>query len=116
MQTVARSGGPSFASAGRGTVRRDAPLESLPRTVFSELADGADGRDGSNIPFSGMQKIRMVRVRARPSRSNEMSTPTLRRKVAARRSRPESARAVAGQVLARRTVSPTSSERAPRRS
>ena len=54
LRTVVRSAGPSFASAGRGTVRKDAPLEPLPCTVFAELADGADGRDGSNIPFSGM--------------------------------------------------------------
>jgi hypothetical protein len=58
----------------------------------------------------------MVRVLARPPRSNVMSMPTLRRKVAARRTRPDSARADDGQVLVLRTFSPTSSSRAPRRS
>jgi hypothetical protein len=83
---------------------------------FSEATDEADGVDGSIAPFSGVQEIRMVRVRARPSRSNAMSIPTLRRKVAARRTLPESTRGAAGQVLAQRTVSLTSPARAPRRS
>ena len=79
-------------------------------------ADGADGADGCIPRFSTAAEIVMVRVRARPFLLKSISIPTLRRKVAARRIRPESARGVAGQVLARRTVSPTSSERAPRRS
>ena len=41
----------------------------------------------------------IVRVRARPSRSKLISMPILRRKVAARRSRPDSARGLSGQAL-----------------
>ena len=58
----------------------------------------------------------MVRVRARPSFVKAISIPTLRRKVAARRSRPDSARGLSGQVLDLATRSPTTSARAPRRS
>ena len=60
--------------------------------------------------------MRMVRVRARPSRSKPISMPILRRKVAARRSRPASARGLSGQVLDLATRSPATSARAPRRS
>ena len=71
--------------------------------------------------FSGVAKgwivvMLMVRVRARPSRPKPISMPILRRKVAARRSRPASARGLSGQVLDLATRSPTTSARAPRRS
>ena len=58
----------------------------------------------------------MVRVRARPSRPKPISMPILRRKVAARRSRPANARGPSGQDLDLATRSPTTSARAPRRS
>src|SRR4051812_30231878 len=84
-------------------------------------ADDADGADGPAPGFSGAEKvwvvvILMVRVRARPSRSKPISMPILRRKVAARRSRPARARGASGQVFDLATRSPTTSARAPRRS
>ena len=48
----------------------------------------------------------MVRVRARPSRPKPISMPILRKKVAARRSRPASARGPSGQNLDLATRSP----------
>ncbi len=89
---------------------------SLPPRSLDALADGADGVDGRGTPLSGRLVIWMVRVRARPARSNSISMPTWRRNVAARRSRPDRARGVAGQVLALVSLSPTSSSRAPRSS
>src|SRR5690606_30573712 len=84
-------------------------------------ADGADGADGCAPPRAGTDSapaavMRMTRVRARPSRSQDTSMPILRRKVAARRSRPESARGLSGQVLDLAMRSPAASPRAPRRS
>ena len=84
-------------------------------------ADDADGADGCAPGFSGAAEgwivvMLMVRVRARPSRPKPISMPILRRKVAARRSRPASARGLSGQVLDLATRSPATSARAPRRS
>src|SRR5690606_6444684 len=89
--------------------------------AFGRSADDADDADGCAPRISGEAGLpavvmRMVRVRARPSRSKPMSMPILRRKVAARRNRPESARGLSGQVLDLATRSPAISARAPRRS
>src|SRR6266516_3582025 len=84
-------------------------------------ADDTDGADGCAPGFSGAERsgvvvILIIRVRARPSRSKPISMPTFRKKVAARRSLPASARGLSGQVLDLATRSPTSPARAPRRS
>src|SRR5262249_17057514 len=67
-------------------------------------ADDADGADGCGPASSGdgwlaVEVMYIVRVRARPSFLNSISTPILRRKVAARRSRPDNDRGLSGQVL-----------------
>lgn len=65
-------------------------------------ADGADGADGSAPSPSNAGKaaaMRIIRVRALPSRSKPISTPVFRRNVAARRRRPDSALGLSGQVL-----------------
>jgi len=74
---------------------------------------GADGADGCAPGFSGAAVRRMVR--AGPSR-RVTSMPTMRRKVAARRSRPARARGAFGQLLLFRCVPPTCSARPPRSS
>src|SRR5215471_19649982 len=84
-------------------------------------ADDADGADGCGPASSGdgwlaVEVMYIVRVRARPSFLNSISTPILRRKVAARRSRPDNARGLSGQVLELATRSSTAFARAPRRS
>jgi len=61
-----------------------------------------------------MLVMRMIRVLALPSRSNSISIPFLRKKVAARRSRPASALGLAGQVFELATRSPTTCARAPK--
>jgi hypothetical protein len=65
--------------------------------------DDEDGADDCTPAYSGagtsVVVMRIIRVRARPSRSKPISMPILRRKVAARRSRPDSARGLSGQVL-----------------
>ena len=60
--------------------------------------------------------MRIIRVRARPSRSKSISMPILRRKVAARRSRPDSARGLWGQSLDFAIRSPAASSSSSRRS
>src|SRR5215470_5914038 len=59
-----------------------------------------------------MERLRLWFV----SLSKAISMPALRRKVAARRRRPERVLGVLGQLLLFRCASPTSSVRAPRRS
>ena len=91
----------------------------MPALAFPELADDADDADANSPGFSGAEEVAvivMVRVRARPSFVKAISIPILRRKVAARRSRPDSARGLSGQVFDLVTRSPTTSARAPRRS
>ena len=108
-------------SASLATVRRSGAAKPLAGLDFGAGADDADGADGCAPAFSGAEWLgvvvmRMIRVRARPSRSKPISMPILRRKVAARRSRPASARGLSGQVLDLATRSPATSARAPRRS
>ncbi len=103
------------------TVRKPGDAKPLPELAFGRSADGADDADGCAPPVSGeaglpVVVMRMIRVRARPSRSKPMSMPILRRKVAARRSRPASARGLSGQVFDLATRSPAISARAPRSS
>ena len=67
-------------------------------------ADDVDDADDGFPPYSGaalmgVAVMRIVRTRARPSRSKPISMPILRRKVAARRNRPDSTRGLSGQVL-----------------
>jgi hypothetical protein len=85
---------------------------------FGADADGADDADGRAPVCSGVGVAAMwiVRVRARPSRPKLISMPILRRKGAARRSRPASARGLSSQVFDLATRSPAASARAPRRS
>ena len=95
--------------------------EAVGRMDFGMGADDADGADGCAPAFLAWRKcgivvMVMVRVRARPSRPKPISMPILRRNVAARRSRPASARGLSGQVLDLATRSPATSARAPRRS
>src|SRR5262249_42000741 len=109
---------PSAASA---TVRTNCAAKPFAGLDFGMGADDADGADGSAPGFSGIERVwiavmLMVRVRARPSRPKPISMPILRRKVAARRSRPANARGPSGQVLDLATRSPSTSARAPRRS
>jgi hypothetical protein len=84
-------------------------------------ADDADCADDCAPGFSGAESLGvvvmlMVRVRARPSRPKLISMPILRKKVAARRSRPDSARGLSGQGFDLAARSPAASARAPRRS
>jgi hypothetical protein len=89
IETAARP----LPSASLATVRRAASAKPLAELTFN---DDADGADGCAPAFSGVAEMVMwiVRVRARPSRPKPISMPTLRRKVAARRSLPASARGV----------------------
>lgn len=82
-------------------------------------ADDADDADGCATTFSGVAEgwivvMLMVRVRALPSRPKPTSMPTFRKNVAARRSLPDSARGLSGQVLDLAARSPTASPRASR--
>src|SRR5260370_4603609 len=91
-------------SARLAAVRGSYPGETWAALLFTIDAADADGTDGSAPPTSGaewfaMLMMRMIRVLALPSRSNTISMPDLRRKVAARRSRPASALGLAGQVF-----------------
>ena len=79
------------------------------------MADEADDADANSPDFSGTEDVMamvMVRVRARPSFVKAISIPILRRKVAARRSRPDSARGLSGQSfdLAMRSLQPVEAE------
>jgi len=107
-------------SASWATVRTGRAAKPLAGLDFGMDADDADGADGSAPGSSGVEKVwivvmLMVRVRARPSRPKPMSMLTLRKKVAARRSRPESARGEVVQAFSRRTASLTCYPRASRR-
>jgi len=75
---------------------------------FGAGANGADDAGGRAPVFSGVGVAAMwiVRVRARPSRPKLISMPSLRRKAAARRSRPASARGLSGQLLDWRRAHP----------
>jgi len=80
-------------SAWFTTVRRgvtENPLAGLGFVMGVDDADDADGSaPASSVPGEcGVVVMWIVRVRARPSRPKLISTPTLRKKVAARRSRP----------------------------
>ena len=76
----------------------DRPQAMLPRSHWPDWISAAEcgrcGRCGRSRPSdfwrggSAVVVMRIVRVRARPSRSKPISMPILRRKVAARRSRP----------------------------
>src|SRR5215207_8354205 len=106
-------------SASWATVRTGRAAKPLAGLDFGMDADDADGADGSAPGSSGVEKVwivvmLMVRVRARPSRPKPISMPILRRKVAALRSLPASARGPSGQVLDLAPRSPTTSARAPR--
>src|ERR1700722_9718670 len=86
------------------TVRKPGGAKALPELTFGRSAGGADDADGCAPRVSGEAGlpavvIRIVRVRARPSRSKPTSMPILRRKVAPRRSPPASARGLSGQVF-----------------
>src|SRR3954454_21010802 len=91
-------------SANSPTVRRPGEAKPLQELASGRSAGGADDVDGFAPPISGEADLpfvvmRMIPVRARPSRSKPMSIPILRRKVAARRNRPASARGLSGQVF-----------------
>src|SRR6516225_11358611 len=91
-------------SAAPATVCTDWAAKPFAALDFGMGADDADGADGCGPASSGdrwlaVEVMYIVRVRARPSFLNSISTPALRRKVAARRSRPDNARGLSGQVL-----------------
>src|SRR5262249_47201564 len=80
-------------------------------------ADDADGADAKSPPLSGSAMMQMERLRLWfVSLSKAISMPALRRKVAARRRRPERVLGVLGQLLLFRCASSSSSVRSPRRS
>src|SRR5262249_59432326 len=106
--------------AALATVRRSGGTNSLAVLDFGIGTDDADGADDPAPSRSGPGGVavvmRMTRVRARPSRSKPIPIPILRRKVAARRKRPASARGLSGHALDLATRSPVISARAPRSS
>jgi hypothetical protein len=68
-------------------------------------ADGADASAALSWAGSfGVVVMWIVRLRSRPLRSKPISMPIFRRKVAARRSRPASARGLSGHVLTWRST------------
>src|ERR1700680_2657028 len=80
-------------SASLATVRRSGAAKLLAALDFGVAADDADGADGCPPPCSGaawlsVVVMRMIRFLFWPSRSQLISVPVLRRKVAARRHRP----------------------------
>ena len=104
-------------SESLATVRGSGAAKSLFGMDFGLGADGTDGADGYTPPHSGtgsatVKMMRMMRVRSWPSRSKDNSMPILRRKVSARRSRPESARGLSSQILDLAIRSPSDSARA----
>ena len=112
----------ALQSAPLATVRRSVGSKPLPEPDFAVGMDDADGADGcapalSGAEWLGVVVMWMVRVLC-PSLlgPKPISTPTFRKKVAARRSLPASARGLSGQALALAARSPTTSARAPRRS
>jgi hypothetical protein len=112
---------PVEPSATVPTVRKPGEAKPLPEPAFGRSTGGADDADGCAPRVSGAAGspavvMRIMRVRARPSRSKPMSMLILRRKVAARRNRPASARGLSGQVFALAIRSPAISARAPRSS
>lgn len=100
-----------FASSALSTVpelvRSRSPETSRPSTK----PDDTDGMDGRVPAFSGDPEIVMVRLRFGPFLLKTMSISTVRRKVAARRSRPASARADLGHVVLLVSASPVNSLR-----
>src|SRR5262249_37765557 len=94
------------------------PVDSSGKPLFRNgVLSGADGADAKSPPLSGSAVMQMKRLRLWfVSLSKAISMPALRRKVAARRRRPERVLGVLGQLLLFRCASLTSSVRAPRRS
>jgi hypothetical protein len=93
----------ALPSASLATVREPGVAKSLAGMDFGRDADNADGADGCTPSRSGARSVdaavaRMIRVRARPSLPQPISLTILRGKVAARRSRPASARAPSGHA------------------
>ena len=111
---------PAKPSTSTATVRDSRLAEPLASLAFCECADGADDVDAGVPSVSGASGVplpmRIIRVRARPSRSKLISMPILRRKVAARRSRPDSARGLWGQSLDFAIRAPAASWSSSRRS
>ena len=98
---------------GLVTVRSTA-LPPASRWSRNGVISGSDNADVRTVaPRRFLARRRMVR--ARPSRRNVTSMPTLRRKVAARRAGPRG-HAAFGQLLLFRCVPPTCSARPPRSS
>src|SRR5262249_31090312 len=92
---------------------KPSPLPSIPNPLIFPGCDGCDGFPPTQSAW-GLRVIRILRVRA--LRSNAISIPTLRRKVAGRRSPRPSASADAGQFLDLAARSPATPSRATRSS
>src|SRR5262245_56705419 len=101
-------------SARPSIVRARGRPKPLPELGIGPNADDTDATDGHFSQFSGPVRLRLIsRVRFWPTRSKWISTPTLRRKVAARRSRPLRARGSSGHFFDFATRSATAAVRTP---
>jgi hypothetical protein len=103
---VARTVGtspPPRAPASLVAFRKSVGTKSSAGLDFTLGADEADGAGGRASSLTGDGEvaavIRMIRLRARASRPKPISTPILRKNVAARPSRPASALGLSGQVF-----------------
>jgi hypothetical protein len=102
---------PSASSAQSKRLFRSARRMAYTRAMSTVIPDAADGADDVRDVSSPIAVILIVRVPDRPSRTKTISSPSTRRKVCVRRSRPASARGSRAMDAAGDTANSSFAER-----